>query len=80
MENDSFYKRLAEKNKPEDPAITNLENGSYDDIDWLNKFNRPTYKKIEQFTEKQKQASSWLGKWYWQIRINKLKEKLVHYE
>lgn len=53
---------------------------SYDDIDWLNKFNRPTYKKIEQFTEKQKQASSWLGKWYWQIRINKLKEKLVHYE
>lgn len=77
---DSYYKRLAEKNKPEDPAIANLENGSYDDIDWLNTYNAPIRKEIERVIIKRHNASSWLGKWYWQIRINKLKEKLFHYE
>ena len=78
MENDNFYKRLADKNKPQDPAIANLENNSYDDIDWLNKANAPIYKKIEEWKEKQKK-SNWLGKWYMQIRIDKLKKKLFHY-
>jgi hypothetical protein len=77
---DNFYKRLADKNKPEDPAIANLENNSYYDIDMLEKINRPINKQIEQFIKKQKQASSWLGKWYYQIRINNLKEKLIHYQ
>jgi len=76
---DNFYKRIADKNKPEDPAIANLENNSYYDIDILEKINRPINKKIKEFTEKQKQASSWLGKWYWQIRINELTKKLNHY-
>lgn len=75
---DNFYKRLAEKNKPEDPAIANLENNSYDDIDWLNKANAPILKEIEEWKEKQKK-SNWLGKWYMQIRIDRLKRKLFHY-
>jgi hypothetical protein len=79
MANDNFYKRLAEKNKPEDPAIANLENNSYDDIDWLNKANAPIYKEIKEWKEKQKK-SNWLGKWYMQIRINELEKKLYHYK
>jgi hypothetical protein len=78
MENDNFYKRLAEKNKPQDPELANLENNSYDDIDWLNKANAPIYKEIEEWKEKQKK-SNWIGKWYMQIRIDKLKKKLHHY-
>ena len=76
---DNFYKRIADKNKPEDPAIANLENNSYYDIDMLENINKPINKQIEQFIKKQKQASSWLGKWYWQIRINELTKKLHHY-
>lgn len=53
---------------------------SYDDIDWLNKYNAPIRKEIERVIIKQHNASSWLGKWYYQIKINKLKEKLFHYE
>ena len=76
---DDFYKRLADKNKPEDPEIANLENNSYYDIDILNKANAPIYKEIEEWKEKQKK-SNWLGKWYMQIRIDQLKKKLHHYE
>jgi hypothetical protein len=76
---DNFYKNLADKNKPEDPLIANLENNSYDDIDYLNKANAPIYKEIEEWKEKQKK-SNWLGKWYMQIRIDKLKKQLYHYE
>ena len=50
---DNFYKRLAEKNKPEDPAVANLEDNSYDDIDWLNKANSPIHKEIEEWKEKE---------------------------
>jgi len=75
---DNFYKGLADKNKPKDPAIANLENNSYDDIDWLNKANAPIYKEIEEWKEKQKKTN-WLGKWYMQIRIDELNKKLYHY-
>jgi hypothetical protein len=76
---DNFYKRLADKNKPEDSAISNLEDRSYDDIDWLNKFNAPTEKKIKYWRERYDNASSWLGKWYCQLQIDKFKNKLFHY-
>ena len=49
---DNFYKRLAEKNKPEDPAVANLEDNSYDDIDWLNKANSPIHKEIDELKKK----------------------------
>lgn len=54
--------------------------GKYDDIDYLNKANVPIRKEIERFIIKQHNTSSWLGKWYWQIRIDKLKKTLHHYE
>lgn len=56
-----------------------LENDSYYDIDILNKHNRPVYKKIELWEKKYAEASSWLGKWYCQIQIDKAREKLKHY-
>ena len=54
-----------------------LENNSYYDIDIENKARRRE-KKLEKELEKWKnhQASSWLGKWYRQIRIDKILEKL----
>ena len=57
-----------------------LENNSYYDIDILNKANKPINKKIKQWEKKYTEASSWLGKWYCQIQIDKLKKKLKHYE
>jgi len=57
-----------------------LENNSYYDIDILNKYNRPIYNKIEQLEKKYNGASSWLGKWYYQIQIDKARAKLKHYE
>jgi len=57
-----------------------LENNSYYDIDILNKANKPINKKIKQWEKKYTEASSWLGKWYCQIQIDKLKAKLKHYE
>jgi hypothetical protein len=57
-----------------------LENNSYYDIDIINKANKPIKRKIKQWEKKYAEASSWLGKWYCQIRIDKLKAKLYHYE
>ena len=57
-----------------------LENHSYYDIDILNKYNNPIRKNIKLWEQKKSEASSWLGKWYCQIRIDKLKETLEHYE
>ena len=57
-----------------------LENNSYYDIDLLHKHNKPIYKRIEQWEKKYDEASSWLGKWYCQIRIDKERAKLKHYE
>ena len=57
-----------------------LENNSYYDIDLLNKQNKPIYKKIALWEKKYDEASSWLGKWYCQIRIDKERAKLKHYE
>lgn len=57
-----------------------LENNSYYDIDIIEKHNAPIRKKIEKLIVEQSKASSWLGKWYWQIRIDKERNKLKHYE
>jgi hypothetical protein len=53
--------------------------GEYDDIDWLNKANKPIKDKINYWKYRYDNASSWLGKWYCQIQIDKYKEKLHHY-
>ena len=51
----------------------------YDDIDWLNKANKPINDKIKYWQERYKNASSNMGKWYCQIRIDRYKAKLHHY-
>lgn len=57
-----------------------LENGSYYDIKLLNRANRPILREIEKWEEKKKQASSWIGKWFCQLKINKLNSKLHKYK
>lgn len=75
-------KKLHEEYEINNPRIPTeeelLDNSCYDDIDWLNKHNAPINKKIEEWKEKQKK-SNWLGKWYMQTQIDKLKRKLFHY-
>jgi hypothetical protein len=66
-----------DKNINEDPM---LENNSYYDIDIINKANAPIQKEIDEWKEKYKNASSNMGKWYCQIRIDKLTKKLYKYE
>ena len=50
---------------------------SYDDIDYLNQANAEILDQIH-YWENHK-PSSWLGNWYRQIQIDKLKKKLQHY-
>jgi hypothetical protein len=57
-----------------------LEENSYWDVDVIIKANAPVYKKIDKWTKKYDKVSSWLGKWYCQIQIDKLRKKLVQYE
>ena len=57
-----------------------LENNSYYDIDIINKANKPIFRQIEKWEKKYAEASSWLGKWYCQIQIDKYKEKLHKYK
>jgi hypothetical protein len=66
-----------DKNMNEDPM---LENNSYYDIDILNKANAPILEEIKHWKENYKNASSNMGKWYCQIRIDKLTKKLHKYE
>lgn len=37
--------------------------------------NTTSDKKIKTLIENQRKAQSWLGKWYWQIRIDREKNK-----
>lgn len=57
-----------------------LENNSYYDIDLLNRANRPIFRKIERWSKKKEKASSWLGKWYYQVQIDKWTKKLYKYQ
>lgn len=56
-----------------------LENHSYYDVDIIEKYNAPIRKRIEKLIVKQSKASSWLGKWYWQVKIDRERNKLKHY-
>jgi hypothetical protein len=70
-----------EKNNPRIPTEDELlENNSYWDIDILEKANAKTNQGIKYWEERYTNASSNMGKWYCQIRINRLKKKLKHYE
>lgn len=70
-----------EANNPRIPTEDELaENHSYYDIDILEKANKKTNEGIKYWEERYANASGNMGKWYCQIRINRLKKKLKHYE
>jgi hypothetical protein len=57
-----------------------LENNSYYDVDILNNANKKTKQGIKYWEGRKAKASSWLGKWAYQIKIDTLKKKLHRYE
>ena len=68
-------------NRPR-PTLTQEElneDHSYYDIDILEKFNKPIHAKIKSWQEKYDNASSWMGKWYCQLQIDKYRNKLHKY-
>ena len=70
-----------EENNPRIPTGEELlENNTYYDVDMLEEANAKTNRGIKHWEEKYKNASSWLGKWSSQIKIDKLKKKLYKYE
>ena len=70
-----------EENNPRIPTEDELlENNSYWDIDYLEKANAKTHEGIKYWKESYDNASGNMGKWYCQIRINRLMKKLKHYE
>ena len=79
----SRRRMLIEKWEEENPYIPTdeeiLENNSYWDIDYLEKANAKTNKGIKYWQERYNNASGNMGKWYCQIRIDRLKKKLHHY-
>jgi len=58
--------------------MKNKKNNYYN-INDINKANAPIFRKIEEWEHKYANASSWLGKWYCQIQIDKWKKKLHQY-
>ena len=69
-----------EENNPRIPTEEELlENNSFWDIDYLEKVNAKTNKAIKYWQDRYANASSNMGKWYCQIRIDRLKKKLHHY-
>ena len=79
----SRRKILMEEYREENPYIpTNeeiLENNKYWDIDILEQANVKTNQGIKYWEDKYNNASSWIGKWACQIKIDKLQKKLHKY-
>ncbi len=46
----------------------------------INKKNAPIFKKISEWEKNYAKASSWLGKWYCHLQLEKWKKKLHKYE
>lgn len=62
----------------EDWEESMLENNSYYDIDILNEYNNPIHKKIK-YWEKEFKPVSFIGKWWANMQIKRLKKKLHSY-
>jgi len=79
----SRRKMLIEEYREENPYIPTdeeiQENNNYWDIDYLEEANAKTNKGIKYWQERYANASSNMGKWYCQIRIDRLRSKLHHY-
>jgi hypothetical protein len=80
----SRRRMLIEKWEEENPYIPTdeeiLENNRYWDIDYLEQANAKTNKGIKYWQERYNNASGNMGKWYCQIRLNRLYKKLKHYK
>lgn len=80
----SRRRMLIEKWEEEHPYIPTdeeiLENNRYWDIDYLEEANAKTNKGIKYWQERYDNASGNMGKWYCQIRLNRLYKKLKHYK
>ena len=83
----SRRKMLREEHEQQHPHHTeglweeiNLENNSYYDVNIVEKTNAKTNQGIKYWEERYANASGNMGKWYCQIRINRLIKKLKHYE
>ena len=74
---------LIEEYREEHPYIPTdeeiLENNSYWDIDYLEEANKKTNEGIRYWEERYNNASGNMGKWYCQIRLNRLYKKLHKY-
>ena len=68
------------KSKKEEWEEGMLENNSYYDVDIINKANAPIFRKIEEWEKKYANASGNMGKWYYQLQIDKYKKKLHKYK
>ena len=79
----SRRKILIEEYREEHPYIPTdeeiLENNKYWDIDYLEEANKKTNQGIKYWEERYNNASSNMGKWYCQIRLNRLYKKLHKY-
>ena len=79
----SRRKMLIEEYREEHPYIPTdeeiLENNSYWDIDYLEEANKKTNEGIRYWEERYNNASGNMGKWYCQIRLNRLYKKLHKY-
>jgi len=51
---------------------------SYDDIDYLNEANKEVLDELQHWENHK--PSSWLGSWYKQIQVDKLKKKVKYYQ
>ena len=82
-EEKSRRKMLIEEYREEHPYIPTdeeiLENNSYWDIDYLEEANKKTNEGIRYWEERYNNASGNMGKWYCQIRLNRLYKKLHKY-
>jgi len=76
----SLKKEYESRNKisKEEWELEMLENNNYDDIDFIEKHNKPIKKKLK-YWEEEYEPSSNFGKWWASIQISKLKNKLKHY-
>ena len=79
----SRRKMLIEEYREEHPYIPIdeeiLENNSYWDIDYLEEANKKTNEGIRYWEERYNNASGNMGKWYCQVRLNRLYKKLHKY-
>jgi len=79
----SRRKMLIEEYREEHPYIPTdeeiLENNSYWDIDYLEEANKKTNEGIRYWEERYNNASGNMGKWYCQVRLNRLYKKLHKY-